>query len=614
MAAFYPPGLPPDMPPIWAKPTMLTTKLQIPRPETDDTEAPPPVPADLRGQECLYGYVVTDQLLKTYYATHPAAGPPSEYLFDSYKRKTIYDVAKHLGFDFDTHIESYPYSGKEDIVWFSYTKDGMVQITEVPTALRLECFTKELGITKKVQWLGSMSFPDPEATSSLHRLCASSPRRTSVLAVFLGCGWGLGDEEGRGNVPAVARTLPAAAKASSSATTAAMKPFYLLSFLAAALVASAQGTNSNSSDIASASANSVSVPDTNPPSASVVPSTPATPDNGPPSSSPPPPPSTPSAPPQPSQPASTPTPTSTPPPTSVAVSPSVSTNADGDISTVQVTSTITPPASSASPSSSPSPAPDNSTSSSSSIGKGGIIGLAVAGGVAVLFLIAFFVWKFTSKRKGGFDDTEDIKWPELNTHSGEGDTHPVPVHNTGRSGFDTSGDLSRVPSAANTFGAASSVDLHGDDPYAVPPLPHLNPNQPYRDDPNAMSPGGYDPYRGPVPQTINEANGPPPPEWGQTEAIPMTQMSGRMSPGPQAAYAGAGRTPSPGPQMAYNGRASPGPQQAYGRASPAPQAAAAYGRASPGPVAAYGRASPGPQPAYGGRMSPGPQQAYGGGI
>ncbi|KAJ7649750.1 hypothetical protein FB45DRAFT_701757, partial [Roridomyces roridus] len=102
------------------------------------------------------------------------------------------------------------------------------------------------------------------------------------------------------------------------------------------------------------------------------------------------------------------------------------------------------------------------------------------------------------------------------------------------------------------------------DTYAIPPLPHLNPNQPYRDDPGAY----YNPYHGPVPQAFNEGAQQ---EWGN-EVIPMTQM-------------------------AVAGRASPGPQA--GRMSPGPQAAYAAGRASPGPQAAYGRASPGPQAAYG---------------
>ncbi|KAJ7851378.1 hypothetical protein B0H13DRAFT_1644009, partial [Mycena leptocephala] len=176
-----------------------------------------------------------------------------------------------------------------------------------------------------------------------------------------------------------------------------------------------------------------------------------------------------------------------------------------------------------------------------------------------------------------------IKWPELNAHNGEGDTHAMPVHNTGRAGFAGDDDLSRAPSV-NTF-AASSTDFHSEDPYAVPPLPHLNPGmtQPYRDDPNAGS-AYYDPYRGP-------------PGPGMYAADPYAASGRTPSPGPQAAYGGAqGRIASPGPQAAY-GRASPGPQAAYG----APQ-----GRASPGPQAAYG--------AQQGRASPGPQAAYGGGM
>ncbi|KAJ7168595.1 hypothetical protein C8R46DRAFT_857155, partial [Mycena filopes] len=187
---------------------------------------------------------------------------------------------------------------------------------------------------------------------------------------------------------------------------------------------------------------------------------------------------------------------------------------------------------------------------------------------------------------------ENIKWPELNAHNGgAGDSHPMPVTNTGRAGFgagfDSEADLSRAPSQANTY-AASSADLHSDDPYGVPPLPHMNPNQPagaYHDDPGAPQQAYYDPYRGPVPQTFNDA-----PQHGG-EAIPMTQMRG-ASPGPgmmydggrtgsPAAFAqGGGRTPSPGPGAAYNvGRASPGPGAVYGGGG---------GRASPGPQAAYG--------------------------
>jgi len=204
----------------------------------------------------------------------------------------------------------------------------------------------------------------------------------------------------------------------------------------------------------------------------------------------------------------------------------------------------------------------------------------VAGGVAVIGLIAFFIWKLTRKRFSDFDDNEAIKWPDLNTHGGN--PHPLPVNNTGRTGFDT-GSLTRVES--NNY---STPDFHPD-PYAVPPLPHLDPNQPYRDDPRDDPSAGvgayYDPYRGPIPGTIEPVAGQ---EW--SESIPMTEMKpgGRMSPGPNVAYSGEGRH-SPGPHAAY-GRASPGPQEAYA-----------------------GRRSPGPQVAYGGSISPVPPgyDAYG---
>ncbi|KAK0480176.1 hypothetical protein IW261DRAFT_118357 [Armillaria novae-zelandiae] len=261
---------------------------------------------------------------------------------------------------------------------------------------------------------------------------------------------------------------------------------------------------------------------------------------------------------------------------------SVSTNDAGEAVTVTITSTNS--RSSQTESASSSGASSSSTSSSSSGGSSGvstgtIIGLSVAGGVALLGIIGFIVWKFTRKRFSDFDDGEAIKWPELNAHGSDGgDIHPLPVHSTGRAGFDTGSEvsLSRAPSTStNNF---STPDLPHD-PYAVPPLPHLNPNQPipYRDDPNAGN-AYYDPYRGPVPNTFNDA--PPGSEWSQGEAIPMTQMSGtgRMSPGPGLAYADTGRA---SPTLA--GRASPGPSAALRTKSPAP----AYGRASPGPQAAF---------------------------
>lgn len=173
-----------------------------------------------------------------------------------------------------------------------------------------------------------------------------------------------------------------------------------------------------------------------------------------------------------------------------------------------------------------------------------------------------------------YNDDADIKWPELNAH-GES-PHALPTQRGGGAGFETSSEVNlvRPDSRAGSF-AASSTELYpGNDPYAVPPLPQFNPNAgvPYRDDPGA---GYYDPYGGPVPQTL------------EGEAIPMTQIPARA------------RSPMPpGAAPTYDGRRSPGPQAAFGGAPNLGVPQQPVRIASPGP-------------GYGGRTSPGPQAAYG---
>ncbi|EPT05517.1 hypothetical protein FOMPIDRAFT_1027139 [Fomitopsis schrenkii] len=255
---------------------------------------------------------------------------------------------------------------------------------------------------------------------------------------------------------------------------------------------------------------------------------------------------------------------------------SYSTKQDGGI--VTVISTV--PASDLASGTQPAPSQTGDSNDSSGISTGGIVGLSVAGGVALLAVVAFAIFKFSRKKYlDEYDDGEAIKWPELGTH-GEG-THALPTHRTGGAGFETSSEvnLTRPDSRAGSIAPSSSaVDLYGthQDPYAVPPLPHLNPSvggglQPYRDDPSATY---YDPYSGPVPQTLDG------------EAIPMTQIPGRMgmgmgmdgrrSPGPAAAFAppmGAPpgmRSASPAPGMGMRS-ASPAPNRGYG-AGPGPYA------------------------------------------
>lgn len=217
---------------------------------------------------------------------------------------------------------------------------------------------------------------------------------------------------------------------------------------------------------------------------------------------------------------------------------------------------------------------------------------------------------------------EAIKWPELNAHN----DNYAPATNNGAAGFgneseadftDRSGSRMGGMSGggggyANSIAANSTPHLYdaSADPYAVPPLPHLNPNQPYQDDPNASY---YDPYRGPVPPSLhdNDPNGyaaSSAGQHGQTTFSPGSQEGG------YGGYGGAGgeaipmtqlanRTRSPGPQYGLPDPRgpSPGPGQLGGRASPGPGAMMGSGRASPGPGAMMtqaGRASPGPYQAY----------------
>lgn len=105
---------------------------------------------------------------------------------------------------------------------------------------------------------------------------------------------------------------------------------------------------------------------------------------------------------------------------------------------------------------------------------------------------------------------EEIKWPELGPES-----HALPTRPTGRVGVDDDGFEGAGVGAAgrqygnyapsSTTGEGSMADLHSsyNDPYAVPPLPHLDPNQPYHDDPSGYG-GHYDPYQGPVPQSFHD--------------------------------------------------------------------------------------------------------------
>ncbi|KAF8633225.1 hypothetical protein AX15_001460 [Amanita polypyramis BW_CC] len=261
--------------------------------------------------------------------------------------------------------------------------------------------------------------------------------------------------------------------------------------------------------------------------------------------------------------------------TSALSTQSITLSTSTDTNGVPATITVTSSSSSSAPSTSSTGIPSNSDGSTGGLGVGPIIGMSVAGGIAVIGIVAFVIWKMTRKRFSDFDDNEAIKWPELNSH-GNTDSHALPVHSTGRAGFETGSEASLSRVNSSNYSTPDFASGAGPDPYAIPPLPHLNPNQPYRDDPGGPA-GYYDPYRGPVPGTLENGGN----DW-PGEAIPMTQMNASartMSPAPSTNFVYDGGRQSPVPHLAYQGRGSPGPQVAYG------------GRASPGPQLAYGGAN-----------------------
>jgi len=199
------------------------------------------------------------------------------------------------------------------------------------------------------------------------------------------------------------------------------------------------------------------------------------------------------------------------------------------------TGTSAAPTGTSSTSATPSNNPENDNTP---VGTGTIVGLSVAGGIAVLGAVAFVIWKFTRKRFSEFDaEGEEIKWPELGHES-----HALPTRPTGRVGVDDDGyDEAGVDGAgrrlgnyapSSTTGETSMADLHSyNDPYAIPPLPHLDPNQPYHDDPTNYG-AHYDPYQGPVPQSFHDPS--------NVDRInsrsPAPTNYGRQSPGPSLSY------------------------------------------------------------------------------
>ena len=108
----------------------------------------------------------------------------------------------------------------------------------------------------------------------------------------------------------------------------------------------------------------------------------------------------------PSSPTQTSGPSQTSTPAQTFLSSSATVDQDGETSFVLVTVTRSDQSSSASASNTATVDQDNSDGSSKGVSTSTIIGLSVAGGIALLGIVGFFVWKFTRKRAGDdFDDS-----------------------------------------------------------------------------------------------------------------------------------------------------------------------------------------------------------------
>ncbi|KAJ7234891.1 hypothetical protein B0H12DRAFT_153231 [Mycena haematopus] len=149
--------LPPGLPQAWLaalQPSTSTipTVSQLPtsRQQLEDEEEPtPPIPSNLLGRDCLYGFTISAEIQETY----DSRGFPNPYTDLDVRRQentdsAVYSVARQLGM---TVAISYP-DGRDVIVWFTFSRGGRIRGKQIPTASRLERFAKELGITEKPQW------------------------------------------------------------------------------------------------------------------------------------------------------------------------------------------------------------------------------------------------------------------------------------------------------------------------------------------------------------------------------------------------------------------------------------------------------------------------------
>ncbi|KAF8213838.1 hypothetical protein K438DRAFT_988019 [Mycena galopus ATCC 62051] len=115
--------------------------------QSAESSETPPIPHNLLGRECLYGFAITSQQLDAYLAIHPMDFNP--HLCVACNGTTIRDLVDEM--DLDVYIEPLDHHDTH-ILWFAYTKGGVIQDWEIPTPSRLEQFGKKLGLTEQAKW------------------------------------------------------------------------------------------------------------------------------------------------------------------------------------------------------------------------------------------------------------------------------------------------------------------------------------------------------------------------------------------------------------------------------------------------------------------------------
>jgi hypothetical protein len=116
---------------------------------------PPPIPENLHGRECVYGYTISDAFMRAYFEAHSVGEPEpprTSYLWLPYKHYWLEHVARRVGLDLHLRVEQQQLPTlPEDIMYFSYTRYGAIK-RKIPKMQYLKRFENELGLTEPPKW------------------------------------------------------------------------------------------------------------------------------------------------------------------------------------------------------------------------------------------------------------------------------------------------------------------------------------------------------------------------------------------------------------------------------------------------------------------------------